>query len=288
MKKSFNWPAPAKINWFLHVTGRRFDGYHNIQTFFQFLELVDRLDFNLRTDQEIFMSGFELAEGEGDDLTVEAAKLLKSSCGVKGGVEIQLKKNIPVGGGLGGGSSDAATVLVALNALWGLGLGPAELAKLGLELGADVPVFISGFATWAEGIGDLLKHQNARERALVLLFPAVSVPTAEIFGSPELTRDNAPIKMDIDCISEYRNDCEYVTKRLYPDVADALGWLSQYGDSRMSGTGSSIFAAFDKLEDAKKVVKEIPQKWSGVACRTLNRSPLLDRLRYFNEGHIEE
>ena len=282
MEKSINWPAPAKVNWFLQVNGRRPDGYHNIQTYFQFLELQDRLDFILRDDQAICLSGTAVMRNNEEDLTVRAANLLKSHCGIKRGVEIQLKKNIPLGGGLGGGSSDAATVLVALNALWKLGLTEPELKTLGGGLGADVPVFISGKATWAEGVGDLFHEENGVEKSILLLFPDVNVSTARIFASPQLTRDSVPIKMDMKNISEYRNDCEPVTKSLYPDVEEALEWLSQYGISKMSGTGSTIFAAFDKLEDAKSVISEIPKKWSGVVCKTLNRSPLLDRLRIFN------
>ena len=282
MEKSINWPAPAKVNWFLHVNGRRPDGYHNIQTYFQFLELQDRLDFILRDDQAICLSGTAVMHDIEEDLTVRAAKLLKSHCGIKRGVEIQLQKKIPLGGGLGGGSSDAATVLVALNALWKLGLSEPELKTLGGGLGADVPVFISGKATWAEGVGDLFYEENGVEKSILLLFPNVNVSTAKIFASPQLTRDSVPIKMDMKNISGYRNDCEPVTKSLYPDVEEALEWLSQYGISKMSGTGSTIFAAFDKLEDAKSVISEIPKKWSGVACKTLNRSPLLDRLRTFN------
>ena len=288
MEKSSNWPAPAKVNWFLHVTSRRTDGYHNIQTFFQFLELRDRLDFILREDEAVYLTGSSVTRGAEEDLTVRAAKLLKFHCGVKNGVEIHLTKNIPVGGGLGGGSSDAATVLVALNALWQLGLTKAELISLGVRLGADVPVFISGKATWAEGVGDLFHEEDGLEVSILLLFPCANVSTAEIFGSAELTRDSAPIKMEMNSISGYRNDCEFVTRSLYPDVADALEWLSQYGIAKMSGTGSTVFVAFDKLEDAKRVVSEIPKKWSGVACKTLNRSPLLDRLRSFNVGALVE
>ena len=282
MEKSINWPAPAKVNWFLQVNGRRSDGYHNIQTYFQFIELQDRLDFILKEDQAICLSGTVVMHDIEEDLTVRAANLLKSHCGIKRGVEIQLKKNIPLGGGLGGGSSDAATVLVALNALWKLGLTEPELKTLGGRLGADVPVFVSGKATWAEGVGDLFYEENGVEESILLLFPGVNVSTAKIFASSQLTRDSVPIKMEMKNISEYRNDCEPVTKSLYPDVEEALEWLSQYGISKMSGTGSTIFAAFDKLENAKRVISEIPKKWSGVACKTLNRSPLLDRLRTFN------
>ena len=158
----------------------------------------------------------------------------------------------------------------------------AEGWVLGGGLGADVPVFISGNATWAEGVGDLLYEENGVEESILLLFPDVNVSTAKIFASPELTRDSVPIKMDMKNISEYRNDCEPVTKSLYPDIEEALEWLSQYGTAVMSGTGSTVFATFDKLEDAKSVISEIPKKWSGMACKTLNRSPLLDRIRTFN------
>ncbi|MEC9248986.1 MAG: 4-(cytidine 5'-diphospho)-2-C-methyl-D-erythritol kinase [Pseudomonadota bacterium] len=288
MVVSSNWPAPAKINWFLHVTSRRPDGYHNIQTFFQFLELSDRLDFVLKQNRTVSLTGFKVAVRDEDNLAVRAAKLLQSYCGVKGGVEIHLSKNIPSGGGLGGGSSDAATVLVALNALWRLGLAESELINLGLQLGADVPVFISGCASWAEGVGDVLHQQKAKERYVSLLFPGVNVSTAGIFRSPELTRDSAPIKMNMDYLSEYRNDCEPVTKSQYPDVANAIDWLSRYGNPKMSGTGSSVFVAFDELGDAKRVASKIPKKWSGVACKTLNRSPLMNRLRSFNEGTDKE
>ena len=284
MTDSFNWPAPSKINRFLHVTGRRSDGYHTIQTLFQFLELADVLRFKLRADGIISRRHVLTGVSESDDLTVRAARLLKSTAGVASGVEIDLTKNIPVGGGLGGGSSDAATVLVALNAIWGLGLTNEELAKLGLGLGADVPVFIFGRSSWAEGIGEILYEEEPEERPLVVLFPGVSVATSKVFLAPELTRDSAPIRMDTRLLSEGRNDCETITRKLYPDVAEALDWLSAYGEARMSGTGSTIFAMFDQHSEAEKVAKEIPTKWSGIVCRTLNRSPLADRLGVFYKG----
>lgn len=271
------WRAPAKINLFLHVLGRRPDGYHRIQTAFQFLDHCDLLRF------EPAPAGvFERPEGlpglaAEADLAVRAARLLDGRAGGGRGVRIRVEKRIPAGGGLGGASSDAATTLVALNALWGLGLGPGALARLGLALGADVPVFVYGRAAWAEGVGERLTPVDFDEPDYLVVRPGCSVGTAEIFQAPELTRNSAPITISRFLSSGGGNDCLAVVKRRYPAVGEALEWLSEYGQARLTGTGSCVFAAVDDPARAAQALAALPAGWSGFAARGRNRSPLFDR-----------
>lgn len=272
------WPAPAKINLFLHVTGRRADGYHELQTLFQFVDWCDWLRFAPRADGQVTRTR-DLPDVAADaDLVVRAARLLQTATGCCEGVAITLDKRLPLGGGLGGGSSDAATVLVALNALWSLGLDVDALATLGLTLGADVPVFVRGVAAWAEGVGERLAPCPQEESALVIVTPACAVSTARVFGDGELTRDTPPIKMPAFSLARSRNDCEPVTRRLYPAVGAALDWLAGYAPARMSGTGASVYAFFDDLERARAVAASVPPPWTAYAGRRLNESPLLARL----------
>lgn len=278
MRVSTNWPAPAKINLFLHVIGRRSDNYHDIQTLFQFIDLYDHLDFVIRDDGVITRQSQLAGVDEGDDLVVLAAKALQKHCAVKSGVGISVKKNIPMGAGLGGGSSDAATVLVALNFLWGLDLPIQELADLGLRLGADVPVFIHGRAAWAEGAGENLSFWDPDVGPIVLVTPKVTVTTAEIFADLELTRDTKPTKMHDFSLDLSHNDCEPVTCRLYPEVADALFWLSGYGPAKMSGTGAAVFLCAESHSTAENVFKALPKHWKGHFGERMNQSPLLNRL----------
>lgn len=270
------WPAPAKLNLFLRVLGRRADGYHDLQTAFQFLDYGDDLTFTTRTDGRIVRLGGVPRLEESRDMVVRAARLLRSTIGSGEGADIRVTKHIPVGGGLGGGSSDAATTLVALNRLWEGGLGVGALAELGARLGADVPVFVHGRSAWAEGIGDQLTPVDFPEKWYLVIHPGIPVPTARIFSAPELTRNSPPIKISRFLSGGDRNDCTAVVRARYPEVGRALDWLAGYGDARMTGTGACVFAAFDDGERAQSVLEKVPPEWRGFVARGLNRSPLLD------------
>lgn len=273
------WPAPAKLNLFLHVTGRRPDGYHLLQTAFQFIDLCDYLAFEPRNDRQIVRLDPLPGIDPERDLTVRAARLLQSHAGVSRGVGIRVDKHLPIGGGLGGGSSNAATTLWALNRLWGLDIDCDDLAGLGLQLGADVPVFVRGHAAWAEGVGEqLIPIEPGRPWYLVVI-PPVQVSTAEIFAQPDLTRDCKPLKMDGFLSSRQGlNVCEPVVCARYPEVAEALGWLRRFGAASMSGTGSCLFLSLVQRDRADELCRQLPAKWRGVVARGLNVSPLMDRL----------
>jgi len=273
------WPAPAKLNLFLHVTGRRADGYHDLQTVFQLLDRGDELHFGVRDDGRIRRRRPLAGVADAHDLCLRAARLLQTATGARHGADIELVKRLPLGGGLGGGSSDAATTLVALNALWGTGLRPDELATLGRRLGADVPVFVHGRSAWAEGVGERLTPLTLAPRWYLVLFPECHVATAEIFDAPELTRDSKPITIPDFLAGRTRNDCEAVVAARYPQVAEALRQLARAG--RMSGTGACVFAAFD---DAAAARRALPAGWRGLVARGVDRSPLLDRLEAQRSG----
>ena len=276
---SKGWPAPAKLNLFLNITGRRADGYHLLQTLFQFLDRCDTLDFELRDDGRIERPMGPAGVVPEDDLTLKAARLLQGHAGVKWGVSIFLRKTLPLEAGLGGGSSDAATTLVALNRLWGTGLPEADLMALGLELGADVPVFVGGKAAWAEGVGEQLTPEEPPESWYLVLQPACRVSTQETFQAPELTRNSAPITISGFRSGWTRNDFEPVVRKRHPEVAEALDWLKAWSPSaRLTGTGACVFASFDAQEDAEKVEASLPMGWKGFVARGCNRSPLLARL----------
>jgi 4-diphosphocytidyl-2-C-methyl-D-erythritol kinase len=272
------WPAPAKINLFLHVTGRRADGYHLLQTWFQFVDECDWLELRATADGRVRRATALPGVAADDDLVVRAARLLQGHTGCARGVEIAVDKRLPMGGGLGGGSSNAATVLVALNVLWGLDLEVDALARIGLALGADVPVFVRGQAAWAEGVGEVLEPLPAAEGAVLVVTPDCAVSTARVFTDPDLTRDTPAIRMHDFSLARSRNDCEPVTRRLYPEVGAALDWLAEFAPARMSGTGASVFAFFDDLDQARAVEARVPRTWRAYAGRRRNRSPLLDRL----------
>ncbi len=273
------WPAPAKLNLFLHVLGRRDDGYHRLQTVFQFLDYGDNIDFVVREDGLIRRAGLVADIPEDRDLTVRAARLLQTASGSRRGVDIALAKRLPMGGGLGGGSSDAATVLVALNQLWGLGISASELAALGLELGADVPVFVVGHAAWGEGVGEQLTPVTLPEPWFLVVCPTVTVSTADVFSASELTRNTRPITISDFLAGRARNDCEPLVRRRYPAVDEALEWLSGYGHARMTGTGGCVFAAFDTAAEAQNARRALPAGCDAFVARGCNRSPLLDRLQ---------
>ena len=282
MAVSSGWPAPAKINLFLHVVGRRDDGYHLLQTAFQFVDRCDWLSFDVNDSGRVRRARELAGVPEDDDLIVRAARALQRAGGASGGVTIDLDKQLPMGGGLGGGSSDAATVLVALNALWQLGLDTDALADIGLSLGADVPVFVHGAAAWAEGVGERLEPVEFEQSPTVIVTPKLAVNTGLVFAADDLTRDTPTIKMHAFSPHRSRNDCEPVTRRLYPEVGRALDWLSQFAPARMSGTGASVFASFDAMTRAEEVVAAAPDEWDAFCAPTVNRSPLLDRLASFH------
>jgi 4-diphosphocytidyl-2-C-methyl-D-erythritol kinase len=272
------WPAPAKLNLFLHVTGRRSDGYHDIQTVFQLVDLVDRLHFTPRDDGQIRRVGGPPNVAPEEDLTVRAAQRLQAACGVGRGVDIRLEKRIPIQGGLGGGSSDAATTLVALNEIWGLRHTPSRLAELGLELGADVPFFVHGETAWGEGVGERLTPLALPERHFAIVFPGVGMRTADVFQAPELTRKTPETTIRGFLKAGGRNDCEPVVTGRSPEVREALTWLAQRGEARMTGAGSCVFAAFADRGSAGAALEGLPPGWRGFVARGLDRSPLQERL----------
>ncbi|NKF23624.1 4-(cytidine 5'-diphospho)-2-C-methyl-D-erythritol kinase [Solimonas marina] len=276
----FAWPAPAKLNLFLHVTGRRADGYHELQTLFQFVELADMLYFTPRGDGEFNVSGLPDGIRAEDDLILRAANALRQASGAYGlGADIRLEKRIPLGAGLGGGSSNAATTLVALDRLWNLGMPNDELAYIGLSLGADVPVFVRGLSAWAEGVGERLRPVVIDEPTYVIVVPPVEVSTRDIFQAPELPRDHFPIEFADFLAGRGRNDCEPITCARYPQVGEALAWLRKRASkARMSGTGASVFAAFAYRDQAEEVAAEVPDGWQAFVTQGRNRSPLLDAI----------
>jgi 4-diphosphocytidyl-2-C-methyl-D-erythritol kinase len=275
------WPAPAKLNLFLHVVGRRADGYHDLQTLFQIIDLSDRIGIRVRDDGSL-----ERAAGLPDvpperDLVIRAARMLQRHTRTRLGAELHAVKHIPAGGGLGGGSSDAATVLVALNRLWRLDLSVDELAILGVALGADVPLFVRGESAWGEGRGDRLTPLSLPARWFLVIHPGVAVSTAEIFQAPELTRNSSLITIRAAAIDQTRNDCEPVVRARYPQVAAALDWLNAQmrsqgapAGARLTGTGACIFASFEREQDARSVAQRVPVGWNGFVTRGLQRSLL--------------
>lgn len=275
---SRDWPAPAKLNLFLHVVGRRADGYHLLQTVFQFVDYCDLIDFTVRADGQLARQANYADIAAGADLVMRAAATLKMESECRLGAEITIHKRLPMGGGLGGGSSDAATTLVALNRLWGLNLAVTELAGIGLRLGADVPVFIHGHAAWAEGVGERLTPVTPEECWYLIIHPGIHVHTAEIFGAADLTRTTPATTIRDFLASGGHNDCEPVVRKRYPAVAEALDWLARHGQARMTGTGSCVYAAFKNRAQAARIHSMLPGKWRGYIARGLNQSPLLQRL----------
>jgi 4-diphosphocytidyl-2-C-methyl-D-erythritol kinase len=268
------WPAPAKLNLFLHVTGRRSDGYHDLQTVFQLIDLADDIQIRVRPDGLIERpQGPEGVPAEAD-LVVRAARALQVASGTQLGATVNVTKRIPLGGGLGGGSSDAATVLVALNKMWDCGLNENDLAAIGVKLGADVPVFVRGRSAWAEGRGERLTAMDLPPRWFALVHPQVPVATATVFQAPELTRNSPPITMGGFLQSGGRNDFEPVVRTRYPEVARALDWLGRFAPARLTGTGSCIFASCASLNEAQDIVTRVPVPWRGMVARGMNVSPL--------------
>lgn len=270
------WPAPAKLNLFLHVTGRRPDGYHELQTVFQLLDFGDEVRLRPRTDGRVVRVAGAAGVAEDADLAVRAARLLQPLAPAGAGADIAVEKRIPVGGGLGGGSSDAATVLVALDRLWGLGLAPQHLAGLGLALGADVPVFVQGRSAWAEGVGDRLTPLDLPEAWFVVVDAGAEVATGEVFQAPELTRNSAPTTISRFLAGEAtRNDLEPVVRARYPRVAAALDWLGALAPARMTGSGGCVFATARDESTARRLAERCPAPWTAFVARGVAESPLL-------------
>lgn len=273
------WSAPAKLNLMLHVVGRRPDGYHELQTVFQLVDLRDSIDIAVRGDGVICRPNGPPGVPESEDLVVRAARALKETSGTPLGADISVLKRIPMGGGLGGGSSDAATALVALNEMWGSGLTSAELAAIGGKLGADVPVFIHGRSAWAEGTGEKLTPVSlGRDSWYLIVNPGVSVPTAAVFQAAELTRNSAPTTMRGFLETGGRNDCESVVRARFPAVGEALDWLARHAPSRLTGTGACVFAKFARPGDAERIAARVPDSWRAYVARGLDESPLLAEL----------
>lgn len=286
-----NCPAPAKLNLFLHVTGRRADGYHLLQTVFQLIDHGDVLHFETRDDSLIRRTTDLPGVPEESDLIVRAAKLLQSSMALNSGenipgANIAIEKRLPMGGGLGGGSSDAATTLMALNHLWQAGLSREQLMELGLQLGADVPFFIFGQNAFAEGVGEALTPVATGHKWFVVIEPGVLIPTAAIFGSPELTRDSKPVK-----ISDFsaaplgfgKNDLQGVATKLFPPVAEVIEWLSSWlkqhdetGIARMTGSGACVFCAIEHEQQADAILNSVPHQWKAWKAKAMERHPLAD------------
>ncbi|MCU7813660.1 MAG: 4-(cytidine 5'-diphospho)-2-C-methyl-D-erythritol kinase [Candidatus Thiodiazotropha sp. (ex Lucinoma kastoroae)] len=277
--RSIAYPAPAKLNLMLRILGRRSDGYHELQTVFQFLDIHDRLRFKRRVDNKIILQDDIPGLPKKDNLCYRAARQLQMTSGSSQGVEIKLEKHLPMGGGLGGGSSDAATTLIALNRLWALSLNQAALKKIALTLGADVPIFIHGHAAWAEGIGEHLTNIELPQSWYLVLQPACHVSTAEIFNQADLTRHSPRIKIRAFLQGNYQNDCLPVVRRRHPEVAEAMDWLNQYADARLTGTGGCVFAAFADQQQAREHLHDLPAGLNGFIARGVNRSPLLEFLQ---------
>ena len=274
---SRGWPAPAKLNLYLHVTGVRADGMHWIQTQFQLLDLCDYLDFQVRADGLIRL----LRAGPDTDtnLVVRAAALLQQVSACPLGANVVLQKHIPAGGGLGGGSSDAATTLVALDQLWGLNLGTTRLGHVAAGLGCDVPLFLHGQSARAEGTGEILSPCKSIMQDFLVLDPGITVSTAEVYAQPELTRDTPRAKISQLAYPQGHNDCEAVTCSLYPQIGQALEWLRERADGRMTGTGGCLYAAFDSATRAEEVQRAVPPPWQALTARGITDSPLLERLQ---------
>ncbi|TGN40983.1 4-(cytidine 5'-diphospho)-2-C-methyl-D-erythritol kinase [Marinobacter confluentis] len=283
---SLTLPSPAKLNLFLHIVGQREDGYHELQTLFQFLDYGDTLTFTPRTDGAIRLAEPIPGVADEDNLIIRAArKLSETVTRTLPGVTIHIQKKLPMGGGLGGGSSNAATTLLALNRLWGLDMNLAQLADVGLALGADVPVFVHGHASWAEGVGEKLTPADPPEDWFAVLKPDCDISTREIFSEQGLTRNTPRIKIapafEGDA-SRYRNDCEDVVRRLYPEVHQGLEWLAKFGPARLTGTGACIFGRFPTESKARNIWASRPSGINGFVAKGVNISPLHKKLTELN------
>jgi len=275
MTPTLSLPAPAKLNLFLHITGRRPDGYHELQTLFRMLDYGDLLHFCANRSGDIRLAGSPADIPDEDNLIVRAARLLQRG---DLGADIRLEKRIPAGGGLGGGSSDAATTLLALNHLWRLGMSNAQLQALGAGLGADVPVFVAGHTAWAEGIGERLTPVELPESWYLVITPDCHVSTGQIFSHRELTRTTSAIKMAAFFEGHTRNDCQELVRSLHPEVDNALNWLEKFGQARLTGTGACVFCEFPGEQEARSALHQLPTDLHGFVARGLNVSPVIQLL----------
>lgn len=269
-----DFPAPAKLNLFLHIVGRRSDGYHLLQSVFQLIDLADTISLRVNEGGEVQHLNPIPGVPAEIDLTVRAARLLQKATGCSKGVEIRVAKHLPMGGGVGGGSSDAATVLLALNRLWQLNLPRSRLMELGLSLGADVPFFIFGENAFVEGIGEIMTPVQTPECDFVILHPQVHVSTPQIFSDPDLTRNTPPIKVPHLSSAMTQNDLEYVACKKHPEIRENITWLSQYANARMTGSGSCVFASFSSPSEANRVIYDLPKNMTGYIARSLSKHPL--------------
>lgn len=271
-------PAPAKLNLFLHITGRREDGYHNLQTLFQLLDYSDVLDFELNDSGKICLTDEQTGIPVTENLIYQAARRLQEHTGCQLGANIHLQKRLPMGGGLGGGSSNAATTLTGLNILWGTALPQRQLMAIGGELGADIPLFIFGHSAWGEGIGEQLTAIELPPAWYLVITPEAHVSTGKIFAHQGLTRNTHPIKIRAFLERGDRNDCQAVVESLYPQIKEARLWLAQFTEARLTGTGACLFGCFDSNTTAKSVLEQLPHRWQGFVAKGVNRSPLLQQL----------
>jgi 4-diphosphocytidyl-2-C-methyl-D-erythritol kinase len=273
------YPAPGKLNLMLRVVGRRADGYHQLQTVFRFIDFGDTLMFRMREDGAIARTADVAGVPADDDLTLRAARLLQRSAGTRLGADIALEKRLPLGGGLGGGSSDAGTTLLVLNRLWGLGLSRARLLELALELGADVPVFVFGDNAFGEGLGERLSPIVLPRAWYVVLIPSISVPTARMFAHPQLKRDSKTITIQSFSADQGDNDFQPLVCREYPEVARHLDWLKQFGRAQLTGSGACVFAGFADEAAARRTLAQLPRNMTGLVARGLEHHPLRDLAR---------
>ncbi|WP_426191835.1 4-(cytidine 5'-diphospho)-2-C-methyl-D-erythritol kinase [Massilia sp. DWR3-1-1] len=297
MRSLHGCPAPAKLNLFLHVTGRRADGYHLLQSAFQLIDYGDSLDFDLRDDERIVRTSTLAGVPAESDLVVRALRLLQAAYQQRHGhlppgVDVAVTKRLPMGGGLGGGSSDAATALMALNHLWQAGFSTAQLMALGLPLGADIPFFLFGQNAFVEGVGEQMVALETPDCCYLVIAPGVEVPTASIFSASDLTRDAKPVKItdfsrhlktEASLTGYGRNDLQAVATRLFPPVAEAVEWLGAYGDARMTGSGACVFCAFANEAEALAVLAKVPAVWRAFTASSLQRHPLLAQLQVGSE-----
>ena len=290
------WPAPAKLNLFLQITSKREDGYHNLQTLFQFLDVGDRLRFVVRDDAKIIRKTDHEGVKPDDDLVIKAASALQQETGTTQGVDIYLQKILPRGGGRGGGSSDAATTLVVLNYLWKSGLSVDQLAQIGLSLGADVPVFVRGYAAFAQGVGDQLEAVTPQEPWYLVVKPEVHISTSEIFSNSQLTRDSSAIKIcdlqigtnnEAQMFDELGNVFEPIVAQQYPEIAEVIQYLDKFAKPRLTGSGACVFAAFDSKESAQNALANLPEHSSAFIAKGLNQSPLQAKLAAVVEDEKE-
>ena len=283
----YAFPSPAKINLFLHITGQRNDGYHNLETAFQFLDYEDTLHFAVTEHIAIELLTPIAGVTNEENLIMRAATALQQATNTRLGAQIKIDKRLPMGGGIGGGSSNAATVLLVLNTLWQTQLTIEQLADIGLKLGADVPIFIHGFAAFATGVGEHLTAIAPEQPYYLISKPDVSISTQSVFTSPDLTRNTSPLDLDHLDINSCHNDCQKLVIKQYPEVANLLAWLVEYAPSRMTGTGACIFSRFETKEQAEYVQQQLPENISSFVAKGVNKSPLHQALAMFKQGQTQ-